>query len=239
MGEKKNDQSNELKREVNRQTALLENRMKIFATAGVVFDLTSEQIEEAITDFFTDNGIDCDAEHVYVRCIWNKEWDNYINRKDTSIPVPKSDAFETYVLLRSSNKKSTNNGGGNNNNIVMNGVMKYSGNTSRTGYYILNNDKLNGLIQVQFRNNKKCEWKLTNNGSYAKVKLDFNQVLAYIFAEDKTNHRIVYDIIRKENYSNKGSHKGVFAIKILKTYYNEFKYKNSYRDPIDFIRGNK
>ena len=45
--------------------------------------------------------------------------------------------------------------------------------------------------------------------------------------------------LKKENYSNKGSHKGVFAIKILKTYYNEFKYKNSYRDPIDFIRGNK
>ena len=233
----KNNQNNEFKREGNRQSALLENRLKIFATAGVVFDLTSEQIEDSITQFFVDNGIDCEAEHIYVRCVWNKEWDNYIIRKESSMKVPQSNPFDTYILLRPQTKRDNKNN--NTDNRVMNSIMKNTSTASRSGFYILNNDKLNQLIQYQFKNEKKFEWKLTNNGSYAKVKLDFDQVMSYIFAEDKSPNRVVYDILRKENYNNKSSHKGVFLIKILKTFYSEFKYKSSKRDPIDFLRGDK
>ena len=75
--------------------------------------------------------------------------------------------------------------------------------------------------------------------SYAVVKLNFDKVISYIFAEDKTSSKVIYDILRKDNYKNKASHEGVFAIKILKTYFNEFKYKNLRKDPIAFLRGSK
>lgn len=238
MSEKRNDQSSELTREIARQRALLENRLKIFATAGVVFDLTSEQIEDSITAFFTDNGIDCEAERLYVRCVWNKEWDQYIFHKDSS-NVPKCNPFDTFILLRPQGKKNKKGENENSDNRVMNSIMKNIGTTSRNSFFVLNNNNLNALIQYQFKNDKKFEWKLINNGAYAKVRLDFDSVMSYIFAEDKTNSRVVYDILRKENYNNKTSHKGVFAIKILKTYYNEFKYKNAHKDPIDFLRGDK
>ena len=235
---KENSQNNELKREVSRQTVLLENRLGIFATAGVVFDLTSEQIEESITQCLVNNGIDCENEHVYVRCVWNSEWDKYIsNRGDQNVKVPDSPPFDTYVTIRPSKKKNEDKS--NENNRVLTGVMKFASTASKSNFYILNNATLNNVLQYQFRNGKECKWKLTNNNSYAVVKLNFDKVISYIFAEDKTSSKVIYDILRKDNYKNKASHEGVFAIKILKTYFNEFKYKNLRKDPIAFLRGSK
>lgn len=235
---KENNQSSELKREIGRQTALLENRLGVFATAGVVFDLTSEQIEDAITNYLNANGVDCESEHVYVRCVWNDEWDKYINHsRDQNVRVPDNPPFETFVSIRPSKRKNEKNSI--ENNKVLSGVMKFASSASKSNFYILNNETLNQLLQYQFRNGKECKWKLTNNNSYAIVKLNFDKVISYIFAEDKTSHKVIYDILRKDNYKNKASHEGVFAIKILKTYFNEFKYKNLRKDPIAFLRGNK
>ena len=208
------------------------NRIGVFP-CSLIYNVSSEQIEDSILTYLKFNGVDCDNDRIYVRCKWNREWDKYLLDKRHN--RPDRSPFSVWIFIRPKKKKNKEYEDGTvENNAVMEAVCRTNPTSSQTNLMLLTRDKLNGMLQ-QLQPGRKIKWKTFNGGAYAGTKLHFYDVLSYIFAEDKCKSKIRYDIISKKNIKGK-SHEHVFSFKILKGYSNEYTYNNMKKDPINFIR---
>ena len=207
------------------------NRIGIFPSA-LIYNVSSEQIEDSILTYLAFNKVDCETDRIYVRAKWNRKWDKYLMDKRQNKPdVPP---FSVWIFIRPKKKKSQTYDSDSTENAVMEAVCKTNPTSSQTNLMLLTKDKLNGVLQL-LQPGRKIKWKTFNGGAYAGTKLHFYNVLSYIFAEDKCTSKIRYDILSKKNIKGK-SHEHVFSMKILKGYSNEYTYNNMKKDPINFIR---
>ena len=207
---------------------------------GIIFEITSRDIEKAIEAFLADRGVDLDKDEVAVRCTWDRAFDSNMRsgRENGSNP------FNISVLTKISEREKKQVDADNPFDQIQRLILKNSSNDKKNGIRLSSRTALSKAIaefndpRSQSGENKEKDvdvfwFRYRNKKNIYVTDIDFEQCFRYVMYDDGDDrrNRVQYDIVDKRYYPEDLS----FTIRVVKQFESK-NYKNSRKDPFRGFR---
>lgn len=207
---------------------LLKNRIGL-QPKGAMFELNNVQVEDAILNYFGRNGIKTDDD-VYVRAIWNHEYDSVMYRGKDTGAVPFKVLVIAKIKNNPKNKKMQGSG-------LLARIARNLASSASSQVELIGRDDLNRVVKALsvVNDHGDVNWHFASRNAMKKgivsTELDFSKVMQLIFSVDEMNRRVLFDFLSVSTGKNNRS----FVTRVLIQYVNDKIHNKKKIDPLDLI----